>query len=1697
MKCLTRCTVFALGSLLASCGQPEKSAPTSTGDVPASPKAEQVVSALQARFGSLLPSGLAEGFDKDPKGFRANFGATSVAPPSAKVVLPARATGSLRVEDTVTGLAVDVRLDGARDAEGEAGDGYLVYARAHASGATVLHRPMPDGVEDYLSFETRPSAAAVTYKVALAKGVAGLRLVEGTLELLDARGAPRLRVAPPYLVGADGVTTDAALAVEGCAVDRDPAPPWDRPVTAPGASTCTLRVSWKAEAVSYPALLDPRWTTTGSMTTARQDHTLILLPTTSRVLVAGGRSSTTSTTGLATAQLFDRTTGTWATTGSMTGGRFSHSAVLLNTSSNSMTSGKVLVAGGMNGSSSLNTAQLFSPSVGTWIAAGNLNAARHGHTATRLANGRVLVTGGLNGTTVLNTAATFNPASGAGSWTGVSNMSSARRFHSATLLSVPGNSTLNNKVLVVGGNSGGTTSLSSVQLFDGTSAFTTLTALSSTREGHTATELANGNVLIVGGRSGSTVLSTTRLFNAASGSGSWSDAGTMTVARNNHTSTRFPSTVVANGQVLAVGGSNGGLPFASAELWNGTNAWSLTSVPPAGVQRHAAVLLSNNAVLIAGGTNFSGSTTSAAAIYDPSFALACTSNSQCASGFCAQGVCCSSACTAQCSACNLPGTVGTCSPKPNGSGCNDANLCTQLDSCQNGACTGSNAKVCPEVDACRPSATCNPSTGACPVASAGTSCSDGDVCNGTETCDGAGVCKSGTPKVCVSSTGCAGPASCHPTFGCQGGPGVGGQTCNVSDACTTPGACSTLVNVDDPTPDMEDHCWRQRDIPIRFVDFTDLPSPDSNLTVIPNYMTSFVEKLNETFAKACLKFHLRTEYVVRGSKFTTFAIQLPTDKPGDPTGPNFNWATPSDRDQWPLAIPQDPNAGHPQRPTCDFNVPTSGNEISFDAAFRVLQTCGIPDELVVMSQSRCCGFSLFPWRGAYIHWSGAWVHEVGHNLGLQHPFDGIGFWGKPTGIAFGQVSQTAADEWDLVFRPNSSGLNRYFASFEQAQAAADAGEPIQELLRVLATPNNPPTYSAIHLPGTYTNPPPDPPNPVVYSFPPKTGTSSCASPPDGLGSCATRPLDTNGNLSDYCYACEFRRMYEAWNGQGSFPPSGRPLGLVFAAGQSVFDWRVAGQFTAGFSGFEVETVEGSPGPVISGLAPKRTKLQVRHNANKLTHNTMSYGVGRWPPADVGAPTPLFDALSDSQVVLNRNILKADLRSILRGPIDTFNPKNFGHYPARGSWEKIGEDLDTSSAPTIVAATGGAFIAATSSTGEIVYRRWSYGDAPWASQSWTSTVINGPAWQPVIPGQAPTLTGWVSGAYRASDDVFDVAIHRADSVDEVATASLTGGGSGRLGWGSVPAGIRGAPLAFALEGSEGARTNLLVLGNSGDPSNDLLFVNQWRRNLGPGWTGWYNFNLLPNIVVNGFDAAIRPNHDMDIVVMTEDGSYHNAFLNPELGWWDWGDLGNPNPGSPFGSRPSVSSTINATTDPGNPFLQIVITATDNLGRVWMKLWTEQFGGQWSPSPTGWFSMGGSFLGRAAVSHTVNGDIDIVAFDTGSKAVKFKRWRAALGAWSPSQDTWFNLGGEGVTDPIAIPRHGLPDVVDVFTVDQNGALWHRPFVVPPYVADPKDQQYDVDYNTYCGTINGDPCGFVSNATSSLPAARFGTADCPCSR
>ncbi len=116
-------------------------------------------------------------------------------------------------------MRVAASLVGASRASAITVDGLLLFPGA-LPGAALVQRPHTDGAEDWLLFPTAPSTREVKYDVTLTRGVSALRLVENTLEFLDAGGAPRLRMAPPHLVDADCRVHPVSVSVQGCAVRR-------------------------------------------------------------------------------------------------------------------------------------------------------------------------------------------------------------------------------------------------------------------------------------------------------------------------------------------------------------------------------------------------------------------------------------------------------------------------------------------------------------------------------------------------------------------------------------------------------------------------------------------------------------------------------------------------------------------------------------------------------------------------------------------------------------------------------------------------------------------------------------------------------------------------------------------------------------------------------------------------------------------------------------------------------------------------------------------------------------------------------------------------------------------------------------------------------------------------------------------------------------------------------------------------------------------------------------------------------------------------------------------------------------------------------------------------------------------------------------------------------------------------------------
>jgi len=135
-------------------------------------------------------------------------------------------------------------------------------------------------------------------------------------------------------------------------------------------------------------------------------------------------------------------------------------------------------------------------------------------------------------------------------------------------------------------------------------------SMTTPRVGQTAVLLANGQVLVMGGSNSSGALSSAELFNPATGK--FTATGGMGAAR-----TLFTATPLRNGQALVTGGDVGGAVTSSAEVFNpSTGTFTATGSMTVPRERGTATLLQNGQVLVAGGDNSSGDLSSAE-LYNP------------------------------------------------------------------------------------------------------------------------------------------------------------------------------------------------------------------------------------------------------------------------------------------------------------------------------------------------------------------------------------------------------------------------------------------------------------------------------------------------------------------------------------------------------------------------------------------------------------------------------------------------------------------------------------------------------------------------------------------------------------------------------------------------------------------------------------------------------------------------------------------------------------------------------------------------------------------------------------------------------------------------------------------------------------------------------------------------------------------------
>jgi len=245
-------------------------------------------------------------------------------------------------------------------------------------------------------------------------------------------------------------------------------------------------------ALASAELYDPSsgtFTVTGSLSCGC-GYSPTLLPN-GMVLFTGGFNGSNA---VASAELYNPASGTFAPTGSLKVARAGPSTTLLS-------NGKVLVAGGVFYTGVipytavphyLASAELYDLATGTFALTGSLNTARSGQSATVLGNGNVLLAAGQNDGTnggYLGSAELYNPATGKFKVTG--SLNTPRILHTAHLLA-------SGKVLIVAGNHFG--SIASAELYDPASGtFSNAASLNTPRQGHASALLTNGQVLAAGG----------------------------------------------------------------------------------------------------------------------------------------------------------------------------------------------------------------------------------------------------------------------------------------------------------------------------------------------------------------------------------------------------------------------------------------------------------------------------------------------------------------------------------------------------------------------------------------------------------------------------------------------------------------------------------------------------------------------------------------------------------------------------------------------------------------------------------------------------------------------------------------------------------------------------------------------------------------------------------------------------------------------------------------------------------------------------------------------------------------------------------------------------------------------------------------------------------------------------------------------
>jgi len=826
---MSRVAAFVLFAVLgcSRSGEPSSAPDASAPSLVAEHGAASLVAELRKRpeFATQLP--VTAHLDRRVSGFALDRGATKFRPVGDELesTLPTRADAPVHI--AVRGdedLWIETLPGGTLPVEGEVVAGAVVYQSA-GSQLDLVHAATPRAVEELRVLRGTAAPTSLSWRITRGPHVSAVRLgAGGRVEIVDQHGRVRIVGESLFAIDAKGKRQNLSAKLEGD----------------------VLSAALDVHDLTYPITVDPKWTATGSMSAARSEPAIVAMPS-GKVLVVGGSTGIAT---LSTAEIFDRTLGTnggFTAAKSMSTVHPGAKGVLLsdgrvmvantflatpeaaeiyNPATDTWTStgvigspsryygllaplpsGSALYAFGSDGLTSNGKTYYYAPSTNTWVAAGDGLARGNGAAMVALSTGKVLAVGG--GTTtaqlydpVAKTWSSAGTTAGVGAWaaalpTGKVLVASGLTMQTydpvaaswATLGSVPVNPIaivplLAGKVLSfeVGG---------AASLYDtGTSARTVTASVPGGRDAR-GVLLQTGEVLIAGGSSEGTdsggepitiVHSNADLFSVG-------DIGESCVTVSDCTKAAgcvdgvCCGSATCSGQCQACDGV--GTKGTCANITDAPHGGRTACTAPYLVCKAGACATSCTSDSDCVATGYC--TTGGSCAFKKAAAATCVANKECTSNNCVDGVCCNSSCTGKCEACDVAGSVGTCSPVPSGQPHGTRTPCSGSGLCA-AQCNGSSRTACGSLPT---------STTVCVAASCGA---------GTETwqsnCDGFGNCPTPTMKLCgaygcgatTCKTTCTGVSDCASGYFCSGSSCV--TTGGLGTVCSAPSDCTSGNCVD-------------------------------------------------------------------------------------------------------------------------------------------------------------------------------------------------------------------------------------------------------------------------------------------------------------------------------------------------------------------------------------------------------------------------------------------------------------------------------------------------------------------------------------------------------------------------------------------------------------------------------------------------------------------------------------------------------------------------------------------------------------------------------------------------------------------------------------------------------------------------------------------------------------------------------------